>query len=180
MIQCLFVAAFSCRKPVNQPLEMTLERAVSLLSQENEDTLISAASFIRDECYGHDDVKKRVCLLVFTVLKSSKNRIYWWISIESKFCPHERCRKSEMSLLHLIFSGLNSNSLVVNECPLSMCCSFMSDAVSQLFTRMSRFTICMGLKSSCSSSTLTMRACSTLPLGLYAMSFTSPVRTRWR
>lgn len=68
MIQSSFIAAFSCRKPVSQPPAMTLERAVILLSQDNEDTLISAASYIRDECFGHDDVKKRVSVL-FTVLK---------------------------------------------------------------------------------------------------------------
>lgn len=98
MFQSSFPAAFSCRKPVNQPAEMTLERAVSLLSHDNEDTLLSAAGHIRDECFGRDDVKKRVCLLVSNVSKSFKNRIYRWISTESRLCPHETCRKTQMSI----------------------------------------------------------------------------------
>lgn len=47
---------------------MTLERAVNLLTQDDEDTLISAASNIQSHCLKSTDAKKMVwCLLVCMV-----------------------------------------------------------------------------------------------------------------
>lgn len=62
-----FMAAFSHRKSENKPPEMTLERAVNLLTQDNEDTLICAASHIQNQCFRSDDAKKIVCLFVCIV-----------------------------------------------------------------------------------------------------------------
>ncbi|XP_028306925.1 plakophilin-2 [Gouania willdenowi] len=50
-------------KSENKLPEMTLERAVSLLSQNNEDTLISAASFIQNQCFLRADAKRMVYYL---------------------------------------------------------------------------------------------------------------------
>ncbi|KAM4615642.1 plakophilin-2 [Polymixia lowei] len=43
--------------------ELTLERAVNLLTQDNEDTLIYAASFIQSQCFNSPDAKKMVFYL---------------------------------------------------------------------------------------------------------------------
>lgn len=50
-------------KSENKNPEMTLERAVNLLTQENEDTLISAASHIQNQCFKSADAKKMVYYL---------------------------------------------------------------------------------------------------------------------
>ncbi|XP_076010116.1 plakophilin-2 isoform X2 [Genypterus blacodes] len=50
-------------KPENKAPEMTLERAVNLLSQDNEETLICAASFIQNQCFKSADAKKMVFYL---------------------------------------------------------------------------------------------------------------------
>ncbi|XP_040030249.2 plakophilin-2 [Gasterosteus aculeatus] len=47
----------------NKPAEMTLERAVNLLTQDDEDTLISAASNIQSHCLKSTDAKKMVYYL---------------------------------------------------------------------------------------------------------------------
>ncbi|XP_034381661.1 plakophilin-2 isoform X1 [Cyclopterus lumpus] len=47
----------------NKPPEMTLERAVNLLTQDNEDTLSSAASHIQSQCLKSADAKKMVYYL---------------------------------------------------------------------------------------------------------------------
>ncbi|CAN9508455.1 unnamed protein product [Ophioblennius macclurei] len=47
-------------KSENKPPEMTLERAVSLLTQDNEDTLINAAGFIQSQCFLGAEAKKMV------------------------------------------------------------------------------------------------------------------------
>ncbi|XP_068442920.1 plakophilin-2 [Clinocottus analis] len=47
----------------NKPPEMTIERAVNLLTQDNEDTLISAASHIQSQCLKSADAKKMVYYL---------------------------------------------------------------------------------------------------------------------
>ncbi|KAF0029693.1 hypothetical protein F2P81_018798 [Scophthalmus maximus] len=47
----------------SKPPEMTLERAVSLLTQENEETLILAASHIQNQCFKSADAKKMVYYL---------------------------------------------------------------------------------------------------------------------
>lgn len=44
---------------------MTVERAVNLLTQENEDTVVSAASHIQNQCCRRDDAKKIVCLFIY-------------------------------------------------------------------------------------------------------------------
>ncbi|XP_061618794.1 plakophilin-2 isoform X2 [Phyllopteryx taeniolatus] len=46
-----------------KPPEMTLERAVNLLSQENEYTLISAAALIQSQCFKSADARKTVYFL---------------------------------------------------------------------------------------------------------------------
>ncbi|TNN75485.1 hypothetical protein EYF80_014297 [Liparis tanakae] len=51
----------------NKAPEMTLERAVNLLTQDNEDTLTSAASHIQSQCLKSADAKKMVCLLLCIV-----------------------------------------------------------------------------------------------------------------
>ncbi|KAL6116842.1 pkp2 [Pungitius sinensis] len=47
----------------DKPAEMTLERAVNLLTLDDEDTLISAASNIQSHCLKSDDAKKMVYYL---------------------------------------------------------------------------------------------------------------------
>ena len=39
---------------------MTLERAVNLLGQEDEELLVAAASFIQKHCYSSQEAKKMV------------------------------------------------------------------------------------------------------------------------
>ncbi|XP_077355356.1 plakophilin-2 isoform X2 [Festucalex cinctus] len=46
-----------------KPPEMTLEKAVNLLTQQNEDTLISAAAHIQSQCYKSGDARKMVYFL---------------------------------------------------------------------------------------------------------------------
>lgn len=58
---------FSYRKSENKPPEMTLERAVNLLTLDNEETLICAASHIQNQCFKSDDAKKMVCLILCPV-----------------------------------------------------------------------------------------------------------------
>ncbi|XP_032361714.1 plakophilin-2 [Etheostoma spectabile] len=50
-------------KSENKPPEMTLERAVNLLTQDNEEMLICAASHIQNKCFKSGDAKKRVYYL---------------------------------------------------------------------------------------------------------------------
>ncbi|XP_022605219.1 plakophilin-2 [Seriola dumerili] len=50
-------------KSENKPPEMTLERAVNLLTQDNEETLICAASHIQSQCFNSADAKKMVYYL---------------------------------------------------------------------------------------------------------------------
>lgn len=50
-------------KSESKPPEMTLERAVNLLTQDNEETLISAASFIQNQCFLSADAKRMVYYL---------------------------------------------------------------------------------------------------------------------
>uniref|UniRef100_A0A8C9YK04 Plakophilin 2 n=1 Tax=Sander lucioperca TaxID=283035 RepID=A0A8C9YK04_SANLU len=50
-------------KSENKPPEMTLERAVNLLTQDNEEMLICAASHIQNQCFKSGDAKKMVYYL---------------------------------------------------------------------------------------------------------------------
>ncbi|XP_041819980.1 plakophilin-2 [Chelmon rostratus] len=50
-------------KSENKPPEMTLERAVNLLTQDDEETLICAASHIQNQCFKSADAKKMVYYL---------------------------------------------------------------------------------------------------------------------
>ncbi|TKS90877.1 Plakophilin-2 [Collichthys lucidus] len=50
-------------KSENKPAEMTMERAVNLLNQDNEETLICAASHIQNQCFRNTDAKKIVYYL---------------------------------------------------------------------------------------------------------------------
>ncbi|XP_071358648.1 plakophilin-2 [Trachinotus anak] len=50
-------------KSESKPPEMTLERAVNLLTQNNEETLICAASHIQNQCFKSADAKKMVYYL---------------------------------------------------------------------------------------------------------------------
>uniref|UniRef100_A0A673C214 Plakophilin 2 n=1 Tax=Sphaeramia orbicularis TaxID=375764 RepID=A0A673C214_9TELE len=63
LLICVSVAVFLHRKSENKPPEMTLERAVSLLSQDNEDMLITALSYIQNQCFKSADAKKMVYYL---------------------------------------------------------------------------------------------------------------------
>ncbi|KAM3859005.1 plakophilin-2 [Diretmus argenteus] len=47
----------------NKAPELTLERAVNLLTQDNEDTTICAATFIQNQCFNSSDAKKMVFYL---------------------------------------------------------------------------------------------------------------------
>lgn len=58
------MAVLSHRKSENKPPEMTIERAVNLLTQDNEDMLICAASHIQNQCFKSADAKKMVCLII--------------------------------------------------------------------------------------------------------------------
>ncbi|XP_075886347.1 plakophilin-2 isoform X2 [Nelusetta ayraudi] len=46
-----------------KPPEMTMERAVNLLSQDSEETLVSAATYIQNQCLKSNDAKKMLCCL---------------------------------------------------------------------------------------------------------------------
>lgn len=39
---------------------MTMERAINLLSQDSEETLVSAARYIQNQCLQSNDARKRV------------------------------------------------------------------------------------------------------------------------
>ncbi|KAM9327602.1 plakophilin-2 [Pholidichthys leucotaenia] len=47
-------------KSENKPLEMTLERALNLLTEDDEEKLIHAVSFIQNQCFQSADAKKKV------------------------------------------------------------------------------------------------------------------------
>lgn len=69
----------SHRKAENKPPEMTLERAVNLLTQDNEETLICAASYIQNQCFRSDYAKKMVCLIICSLwdhFVAIQNRIF--------------------------------------------------------------------------------------------------------
>lgn len=55
-----FMCFFPNRRSENKPPEMTMERAVNLLSQDDEETLICAASYIQNQCFRSADAKKTV------------------------------------------------------------------------------------------------------------------------
>lgn len=58
-------AVLSHRTSVNKPPEMTLERAVNVLTEENnEETLIYAASLIQSQCFKSVDAKRIVGLFL--------------------------------------------------------------------------------------------------------------------
>lgn len=61
----MFFSSFSNRNLEDRPPEMTMERAVNLLSQDSEETLVSAATYIQNQCLKSDDAKKMVCLRFF-------------------------------------------------------------------------------------------------------------------
>lgn len=50
---------------------MTMERAVNLLSQDGEETLVSAARYIQNQCLQSNDARKMVRLLFFFFFKRS-------------------------------------------------------------------------------------------------------------
>ncbi|CAJ1054912.1 plakophilin-2 [Xyrichtys novacula] len=51
------------QKSVNKPPEMTIERAIKLLEEDNDDTLISAGSFLQNQCFRSTEAKKMVYYL---------------------------------------------------------------------------------------------------------------------
>lgn len=51
---------FSHRSSENKPPEMTIERAVNLLTQDDEEMLICATSYIQNKCFHSEDAKKMV------------------------------------------------------------------------------------------------------------------------
>ncbi|GAA6228207.1 plakophilin-2 isoform X1 [Lates japonicus] len=62
-IQPIQAQTVTTLKSENKPPEMTLERAVSLLSQDDEETLICAASHIQNQCFKSTDAKRMVYYL---------------------------------------------------------------------------------------------------------------------
>lgn len=64
---------------------MTLERAINLLTQDDEDTLITAASYIQNQCFKSADAKKMVCLIIYTVWDHltmiQKKKICWQLNM---------------------------------------------------------------------------------------------------
>ncbi|KAG8005644.1 Plakophilin-2 [Nibea albiflora] len=62
-IQQIQAENISTLKSENKPPEMTVERAVNLLTQDNEDTLVCAASHIQNQCFRNTDAKKIVYYL---------------------------------------------------------------------------------------------------------------------
>ncbi|XP_059181778.1 plakophilin-2 [Centropristis striata] len=62
-IQAVQAQTVMALMPENKPPEMTLERAVNLLSQENEETLISAATYIQNQCFKSAEAKKMMYYL---------------------------------------------------------------------------------------------------------------------
>lgn len=58
-----FMTVLSHRKSQKKPPEMTIEKAIKQLEEENEDTLISAASFIQNQCFRSAEAKKMVSLI---------------------------------------------------------------------------------------------------------------------
>lgn len=58
----MFFSSFSNRNLEEKPPEMTMERAVNLLSQDSEETLVSAATYIQNQCLKSNDAKKMVRL----------------------------------------------------------------------------------------------------------------------
>lgn len=133
----LWPSSFSShRKQENKPPEMTLERAVNLLTQDNEETLICAASHIQNQCFKSADAKKMASV------------------------SHHFPFKIEF--------------LDVTHVKHNFCLAAISAAL--LF----RFTISVGLESSCSSSRATMRRYNVSPLERCATSCTRVTKTRWR
>ncbi|XP_028426517.1 plakophilin-2 [Perca flavescens] len=62
-IQQMYAENIITMKSENKPPEMTLERAVNLLTQDNEEMLICAASHIQNQCFKSDNAKKMVYYL---------------------------------------------------------------------------------------------------------------------
>uniref|UniRef100_A0A8C6WQ70 Plakophilin 2 n=1 Tax=Neogobius melanostomus TaxID=47308 RepID=A0A8C6WQ70_9GOBI len=63
MLVSVKICALFHRKSENRGAEMTIEKAVNLLSQDNEETLVCAASFIQNQCFKSADAKKMVYFL---------------------------------------------------------------------------------------------------------------------
>ncbi|CAB1346068.1 unnamed protein product [Coregonus sp. 'balchen'] len=62
-IQQRDVKELTALKPESKVPELTLERAVNLLGQENEEMQITAASFIQNQCFNSADARKMVFYL---------------------------------------------------------------------------------------------------------------------
>ncbi|XP_014009016.2 plakophilin-2 [Salmo salar] len=62
-IQQKYMNEVTALKPENKVPELTLERAVNLLGQDNEEIQITAASFIQNQCFNSADAKKMVFYL---------------------------------------------------------------------------------------------------------------------
>ncbi|KAK6314664.1 hypothetical protein J4Q44_G00141930 [Coregonus suidteri] len=62
-IQQRDVKELTALKPESKVPELTLERAVNLLGQENEEMQITAASFIQNQCFNSADTRKMVFYL---------------------------------------------------------------------------------------------------------------------
>lgn len=62
-IQQIQTQSSTTLKSERKPPEMTIERAIKQLEEENEDTLISAASYIQNQCFRSAEAKKMVFYL---------------------------------------------------------------------------------------------------------------------
>lgn len=76
------------RKLESKAPELTLERAVNLLTQDNEDTLICAASLIQNQCFNSADAKKMVCPSIFDAIHMDLDLEVYMTFF---YCCHDSC-----------------------------------------------------------------------------------------
>ncbi|XP_056133441.1 plakophilin-2 [Lampris incognitus] len=62
-VEAVQIKSVTAPRVANKAPELTIERAVSLLTQDDEDTLITAASFVQNQCFHSEDAKKMVFYL---------------------------------------------------------------------------------------------------------------------
>lgn len=60
MCHCLSLIVLILRKAEGQGTVMTVEKAVNLLTQEDVDTQVSAASFLQLQCFNSTEAKRKV------------------------------------------------------------------------------------------------------------------------
>lgn len=73
---------------------MTLERAVNLLTQDNEETLISAASHIQNQCFKSADAKK---------MASASSHIHTVEFVDSYICKTQVCLADSWMVIAVLY-----------------------------------------------------------------------------